>query len=281
MRTWLLILLAGIALVGCSGPMDTKIDASTPEAYQKSLQSIKSRLSPEDTRRFEEALMVVAFSDLVPKDAGLIGMLAAMGNPEKLQGQMLATVNGKTPRQIIDEAAQKKRARSEGELKSVTEEMATLEKRKVEAAKSVGVLGKIVVTEPRYYWSKASFMPQPVIDFKVTNQTAQALSRIYYHGTVTSPGRSIPWIDEDFNNELAGGLEPGETKHLQLSPNMFSNWGTRETQGRDDLVLTVRVVNAEGAEKKELAAQFEKDDAQRLETLRGMKVELEKTLVAK
>src|SRR6266508_4249965 len=113
------------------------------------------------------------------------------------------------------------------------------------------------------------------------SQTMQALSRIYYHGTVTSLGRSIPWLDEDFNNEVAGGLEPGETKHLQLSPNMFSNWETRETQGRDDLVLMVRVVNAEGAEKKKLAAQFEKDAAQRLETLRGMKAELKKTLAAK
>jgi hypothetical protein len=32
--------------------MDTHIDASSPEAYQKSLQAIKVKLSPEDSKQF-------------------------------------------------------------------------------------------------------------------------------------------------------------------------------------------------------------------------------------
>jgi hypothetical protein len=68
----------------------------------------------------------------------------------------------------------------------------------------------------------------------------------------------VPWVDEDFNNEMAGGLEPGESKRLQLSPNMFFNWGPRETQDRNDLVLAVKAVNAEGGDKKKLVASLER-----------------------
>jgi hypothetical protein len=57
-------------------------------------------------------------------------------------------------------------------------------------------------------------MDQPMISMRVTNNTDKALSRIYYHGTVITPGRTIPWIDDDFNNEIRGGLEPGESKNL-------------------------------------------------------------------
>ena len=274
----LLMLFGGVLflLVGCSGPLDTRIDASTPEAYQKSLQAIRAKLQPDELKKFEDALTVVAFNDLIPKDSGLLGMLAAAGNPEKLQGQMLAVVNGKTPREIIASAATIRKSRAESELKSVNDEIATLEKQKAEATKSGGLLDKIAIADAKYYWSKNAFMPQPVIDFKVTNNTGIPLSRIYYHGVVSTPGRSVPWVDEDFNNEMAGGLEPGESKRLQLSPNMFSNWGPRETQDRNDLVLAVKAINAEGVDKKKLVAGFDKADAERLVKLGDMKKELEK-----
>jgi hypothetical protein len=159
--------------------------------------------------------------------------------------------------------------------------MATLQKQKVEAAKAAALLDKIAITDARYYWSDNQFLPQPVIDFKVTNNTGVPLSRIYYHGVVSTPGRSIPWVDHDFNNEISGGLEPGETKRLRLSPDMFSNWGAKETQGRSDLVLTVKAVNAEGADKTKLAATFDKRDSERLAKLTGMTTELESTVAQK
>jgi len=136
---------------------------------------------------------------------------------------MLAVINGKTPREIIASAATIRKGRAESELKSVADEIATLETRKAEVAKFGALLDKIAIADAKYYWSNNAFMPQPVIHFRVTNNTDVPLSRIYYHGVVSTPGRSVPWVDEDFNNEMARGLEPGESKRLQLSPNMFSN----------------------------------------------------------
>ena len=80
---------------------------------------------------------------------------------------------------------------------------------------------------------------------------------------------------------MPGGLEPGESKRLQLSPNMFSNWGPRETKDRNDLVLVVTAVNVESIDKKKLVAAFDKADADRLAKLNDMKKEFEKTLAEK
>lgn len=270
-------ILAAIAslLIGCTQPLDTRIDGSSKEAYEKSLKAIKAKLSQEETKKLEEALQVVAVPAMLqPGEGGLVGMLAALKDPEKTFEKMLAEVNGKTPRELIAQADAKIKERAKEELKSVVSEIAELEKRKAGAEKAKELLSKITTTDPRYYWS-SGFLPAPVIDFNLTNNSGVALSRVYFHGVVSTPGRSIAWIDKDFNYELPGGLENGETKHLRLSPNMFSGWGERETQGRKDLVLTITVVNAAGADKKKLAEEFGKSDAERLSKLIAMKVELE------
>lgn len=269
--------LMALVLVACSGPMDTRIDGSSQEAYEKSLKTIKAKLTSEETIRFEEALQVVVFSEVMPKEGGLLGMMAALKDTEKLQAKVLETVNGKTPRELIALADAKIKERAQAELKSVTSEIAELERRKAGAEKSKELLSKIVVADPKFYWA-GDYFGKPIVDFKVTNSTGMPLSRLFFHGVVSTPGRAIPWIDEDFNYEVPGGLEPGESKHLHLAPNRFSKWGTAETEGRKDLVLTVTVTNAEDANKKEIADEFGKKDDDRLQKLLVMKVELEQKL---
>jgi hypothetical protein len=46
-------------------------------------------------------------------------------------------------------------------------------------------------------------------------------------------------------------------------------------------VLTVKAVNAEGADKTKLAATFDKRDSERLAKLTGMTTELESTVAQK
>jgi len=220
---------------------------------------------------------VIAFST-IPTEGGLIGMMAAMKDPEKAIGHMLMAVNGKSPREIIALANAKVAERAKEELKSVTAEIATLEKNKVEAGKAQALLGQIVVTKTRYYWGGSRYYPEPLLDLTVTNNTGMALSRLYFHGIVSTPGRSIPWIEESFNYTVPGGIEPGETKRLQLAPNRFSKWGARETQGRTDLVFTVTAVNADNAEKKQIAAEFDKSDAERLAKLHTLRAKLDQKI---
>lgn len=269
-----------LILAGCTQPLDTRIDGSSHGAYEKSLKAIKAKLTPEETAKFEEALQVVVFSEVMPKEGGLFAMMAALKDTDKLQTKMLDAVNGKTPRELIAQADAKIKERAKEELKNVASEIVELEKRKASAETARELLSNIVVADAKFYWS-GGYFPHPVIDFKVANNTGVPLSRLYFHGVVSTPGRTIPWIDEDFNYEVSGGLENGESKHLNLGPNQFSGWGKRETDGRKDLVLTVTVVNAAGADKAKVADEFGKADEARLNKLRVMKVELEQKLAAR
>lgn len=280
MRTRAAIAFFALVLAGCTQPLDTRIDGTSQAAYEKSLTAIKAKLTPEETAKLEEALQVVVFSEIVPKEGGLFAMMAAFKDTDKLQAKMLQTVNGKTPRELIDMAAGKIKERAKEELKSVASEIAELEKRKAGAEKAKELLAKIIVTDAKFYWA-GDYLPHPVIDFNAVNRTGVPLGRLYFHGVVSTPGRTIPWIQEDFNYEVPGGLENDESKRVRLGPNPYSDWGKRETQGRNDLVMTITVVNAEGAGKTKLADEFNKEAEARLSKLRVMKVELEQKLATR
>ncbi|MHB9145716.1 MAG: hypothetical protein ACYC5Y_10335 [Symbiobacteriia bacterium] len=62
-------------------------------------------------------------------------------------------------------------------------------------AKSEG--NGFVVQRAKFYYDKSGFLTEPVIDMTVQNGTAKAVSRAYFHGVVTSPGRSVPWVEDD------------------------------------------------------------------------------------
>jgi len=267
-------------LVGCAKPLDRKIDASSEKSYKESLASIEAKLTPDEKAKFEKSLQVVGFSSVMPKEGGLLALMAAVKDPGAMETKMLGAVNGKTPRQIIAQADDIVRKRETAELASVNDELADLRNRKAGADAARALLSKIAVVEPRYYWATGDF-PEPILDFEVTNGTSVPLSRILFHGVVSTPGRAIPWIEGDFNYKVPGGIEKGETQHLQLGPNRFSRWGAQEIQGRKDLVFTVTVVNAEGPDGKALAPDFGKDDEARLAELLKKKAELERSLAAR
>lgn len=170
------------------------------------------------------------------------------------------------------------KAWDEGELTSVKKEIADLERRKTEAQRQASALSGIAISEAKYGWSKSDFMSEPVIEFRIKNATGKALTRIYFHGKVTTPGRTVPWVDEDFNYTIQGGLESGEEKHLSLAPNQFGPWGSAELKKRDDLVFAMTVVNAEDASGSKLVEDFDKSDEDHLADLRKKQSDLESKL---
>ncbi|MBY0224561.1 MAG: hypothetical protein K2Q28_02000 [Hyphomicrobium sp.] len=76
-----------------------------------------------------------------------------------------------------------------------------------------------------------------------------------------TPGRSVPWLEEDFNYEISGGLEPGESQDLRLAPNRFSKWGNQDLKKRNDLVLTLTLRDVEDAAGNRVAGST--DDTER------------------
>jgi hypothetical protein len=145
-----------------------------------------------------------------------------------------------------------------------------LTKMKSEAALAQSSIAKFIVEKARFYFSETGFTSQPVIDVTVRNNTGQTVSRFYAHGVLSSPGRETPWVDEDFNYSIRGGIKPGEAQSFELSPNMFSEWG-KVPKDRGDIVLTATIKRIDGADGKELfEAEFPEKSATRLAALEKM-----------
>ena len=112
------------------------------------------------------------------------------------------------------------------------------------------LLQQVVITNARFTFVKTRFLDQPAISFTIANKGTIPIKRIFVHGKVQTPGRAIPWVDADFNYSFPGGLEPNETKALNLSPNMFSDWGKVPKEAVKGSILDLTLTSFEDAAEK-------------------------------
>jgi hypothetical protein len=82
-------------------------------------------------------------------------------------------------------------------------------------------------------------------------------------------------LNEKFNYQIQGGLEPGESAEWSLAPSMFSDWG--KVDAPEDAVLTVVVSRIDGADGKPLfdSTAFSDEDAERLERMEAALAKLD------
>lgn len=259
-------ILISFILVGCGTP---KIDTSSDEKLKNSIQKVKESLPTEQQKLFEESLQIVFFSQI-----NLGNIFMGINNPlvfNNLTDSLKASLNNKTAEDIILEAKKIKEAKLEAEKKKALEEIKELEDKKLYAEQSKEQLKKIEISNALFSQleEKYSVYKKPIIKFTVKNLTNKAISRIYCSGTVKTPGREIPWIKEDFNYIIAGGLEPNEVATWSLAPNMFSKWGTINIP--DDAVFEVEVVEIEGSDNKSIASikDFTEKDNIKLQELKA------------
>jgi len=238
-----LFALAILVFVACAKPT---IDTSTDEAMRRSVAKVRESLPEEQRDDFDNAIRDLALADIDIQD------FLAQGpspSPEALAGKMKQRLQGKTGEQILADAEKLREERERKEREQALGEIAELEQKLAAAEAAKQRLAAFSVTRSRLYRDTRGFMPEPVIELSVTNGTESPISRAYFHGVVASPGRSVPWIRDDFNYSIPGGLEPGESATWKLSPNMFSGWGTKVPP---DAVFTVAVVRLDGPEGKTL-----------------------------
>ena len=162
--------------------------------------------------------------------------------------------------QRVNEA---RRVEVQSEIAGLETQLEQFQKARQNLARFEIVSARFIQRERRY-----STHRQPVIMLNVRNGMAQAISHAYFRGIVRSPGRAVPWIDENFNYRIPGGLEPGEQVEWGLEPNMFSEWGNVRVP--DDAAFTVEVVRLDGAEGSEIySVMLEEGTEERLQELRN------------
>ena len=262
MRRIMAVALAGLLLSGCGEP---KVDGRSEEALKSSLAEVAKPLSDAERKQFMSDVMLLSLGSM-----DLKGVFTGEKKPADVTANMLATLDGKTAAQISTEASRLRAERETRERTQAIAEISELTDKKSKAESAKLELVKFEVSKSRFYLKKGKYdyRANPYIEISVRNGTNQAVSRAYFKGTIASPGRSIPWLVEDFNYSISGGLEPGETQSWTLAPNSFGKWG--EVDAPDGAVFTVEVVSLDGADGKALfgSGEFTKRDSDRLDLLR-------------
>lgn len=257
--------LIGVALIiaGCGEP---RLDGSSESAMKASAAKITNSLDGTKKQRFQEAVQLVALSQV-----DMQAVLAGKQNLEGAYGGMIASLDGKTADEVIAQADQIKAEREAREKAQALKEIAELEAEQANAESAKTELAKFEVLKSRFYLEEQeyTYRKKPLIELAVKNGTAKPVSRAYFKGTIATPGRAVPWLVEEFNYSIPGGLESGESANWTLAPNMFGEWAKVDVPS--DAVFTVEVIKLDGADSKSMydASGLSESKKERLEKLKA------------
>jgi len=286
MKKFLYLVVMACLLSGCADP---KIDISTEELSKKSVEKVRNSLPEAKRAEFDNAMQAIIMSAAFSK-INFADIMAGK-KPEEPTSKdalkILQPIHGKTGEQVIaegnrikEEYATKEKERAAKEREEVLGKIKDLESKKALVETVKAELAKFKIISARFYKKDKTFMDrvigkEPAIDLKVKNETGYPVSRAYFTGTLSSQGRAVPWLREDFNYSISGGLEKGEEATWHLAPNPYGKWGTATSEAPDNAVLTVEVVRLDGADDKALFDSKDFSDSEE-ESLKTMKTRLSK-----
>ena len=256
MKKKLLISFIIIFVFASTGYSQPRVDTSSDEKMKASIAKVRESLPENRRHEFDEALEITLFSQVDLQNLFVAGATGV----NVVEAKIKQSLNGKTAQEIIAQSAQIKKERKEAERRQVLSEIKELGKKQIKAQKDKDELSKFQIIRSWFYTGE--------IELTVKNGTQYPISRAYFKGTLASPGRSIPWLKDDFNYSIPGGLEPGEEATWELWQNMFSGWGHVEMH--DDAIFTVEVEQLDGANNKALffIKDFSERDMERLAELK-------------
>ena len=271
-----------LMLAACSSGLDRKIDGSNEKAFETSLASMKKSAKPDEIARLDNALLVLAISNVsIGFEGGILGAMKKITdtkNPEQLADQLMSIVGGMTGREIIAAGQKRKKDEATKQLAKVESERASLVKLREEKAGTKGILVPIEVVDATLRFNSVGPQKMSVMDFKVKNGSAVALTYLYLRGSVADAGGKVLFSDDINYKMSAEPLMPGETKTLRLPNSSNGKWNAADIWGKENLRFTIEVENAENLAGQRLAASFTHKDSERLAMLLANKQALEKLL---
>lgn len=258
----LLVLFVAIALFGCGDP---KIDTTSDELMKASIEKVRQSLPQGKKDDFDEAMNFLLFDTLDFKELFSDGATEA----GKTASQVKDVLNGKSGIGVIAAASRIKKEIEEEKKVQALSEIKELEGKRSKAEADRTELAKFEVLRSRYYKRTEEIIgTKPIIELTVKNGTDRVVSRASFKGTLASPYKPEPWVQEEFNYQIAAGIQPGQKANWSLAPNIFSKWGTVKVP--KDAILTVEVLQVEGPDGEVLFSTkaFSEEDAQRLQELK-------------
>ncbi len=286
MKRILTAVIAAVALLltACSSGLDRKIDGTSEQAFETSLAAMKKSAKPDEIARLDDALMMLAVTDVsIGYQGGIVGALQKISNrsPEQLADTLMPIVNGMNGRDIIAAGQKRKKDEATKQAAKVDAEIAQLKKLNAEKVSTQAALVPIEVQEATLRFNSNGPDKMSVMDFKIKNGTESGLSNLYLRGSVAEPTTKKLLFSDDIKYKLADEpLLPGVTKSLRLPYSGRGKWNAPEIWGKENLVFTMEVVNAENLQGQKLAASFTLKDADRLVALEKTKQTLDQMLAS-
>jgi hypothetical protein len=238
-----LAVLAGLALTACD--QDPTFDASSAAAYQRSFGEITAKLSAEDRRRLDVALLTLALGNNAMSNA------LELTSPESMND--LVTLDGVAdPLLYLDRVRPGISGRSAAAvIRNVAAELDNeISRAEARAAGADKLVAAVVIDHPRYYWDSRHKVP--TIEFSVYNGGKTAISRIYISGVLAVPGRAGKWVTGGLNYRFERELQPGVQIPVTVPMRITSPQTAMQLQNLHDANMTVKVTNIEDTSGKKL-----------------------------
>jgi hypothetical protein len=233
-------ILCCLLLAGCI--FDPAFDTSSWDAFQKSSEAVRAKLGNDHLRRLEIALKYLLLESAQRVDGQMLNNVIARENFPTLQvtlARLGPKINGKSAAAIIQDLSIK-----------LDTEISQIESRMRNAD---GVLAAVEVGSPTYYWRRSGYITKPVIEFTVYNGGKVPISRVFLGGVLTSPNRSIPWVNQGLTLSFKGGLEPREKKQMKFEPTS-GEWADKSLSDLTNPELKLTVINYEDASGEKVIA---------------------------
>lgn len=248
---------------------EQRIDASSQEATTESIKKICEDLSPSEKEIFQASCLIIAIDAGIADDGykkldGLTveevnAMAEAISQRRKIEREQREKEEAARRKKLEEERIEREKEEAErqrqAEIRLLTEKLATLKEQEATNMRHAECRNKVIICATSFRKAKNEFMEQPVIAFTIQNKGEQTLSAIIVDAVLTSTGRKVPWVTDAFRYSFRGGLNPGEEQKLELSPNMFSDWGRLEN--RPDYLLELTLKQAEDETGKTIWETYE------------------------
>ena len=260
-----LCLAGGLSVVTACGGGAPRVDATSEETCRSSLEVVATSMATSaDSAAFAGAMIsILGKSMLSSFGASLASAFSGFGEDEPsvttptidsldVTAVMCVAMDGMTGGEVVaaaDSITTEIGVRLEERVARRHLEMLVEAKAEFETVRD-SLMGFEVVSS-RLRQTEGFIGLEATIELHVRNSTNHPVSRAYFSAVAETPGRAVPWIQEEFNHSIPGGLEPGEEARWRLQPNAFQGDWT-SVRVPSDAEFRVRVVKLDGADREAL-----------------------------
>jgi hypothetical protein len=115
----------------------------------------------------------------------------------------------------------------------------TIAKREADAAE----IAKVIVVGSEFFRRTGNPPSIKRIDITVRNELPVRVTRVDFQGTLASPEREQPWVDEELTYSIRGKMETGDQETFTIVSRLPPKW---RTSVPETAVLSVKVIRVAG-----------------------------------